>query len=260
MSRAAPVHYIDSHCHLDFPQFDGDRAAVLEQCKTLHVEQLILPGTTVPQWKGLLALTAQHNNLHAALGLHPLLIAEHGEDAVAQLEQALSTHPEVVALGEIGLDFTIDERGRQQALLEAQMEIARQRQLPLLLHVRKAHQQVIELLRTTAHNRGIVHAFSGSYEQAKLYIDQGFLLGFGGVTTRPNAHKLHRMIQQLPLEAIALETDAPDLPPIWAKGERNSPTQIPAITQHIATLRSESVEQIAQQTSRNVTTLLSLEY
>ncbi len=252
--------FIDSHCHLDFSQFDADREQIIEHCKMLGVQQIILPGTTTTQWSSALALGKQHPNLHIAAGLHPLFIKKHPDNAIEQLEQLLDSEADIIAIGEIGLDYYSREVNREQqiTLFQQQLELASRYRRPLLLHVRKAHQPVLNMLHHHPHHGGIIHAFSGSYEQAKLYIDQGFLIGIGGVVTRPNAHKLHRTVQQIPLDAMALETDAPDLSPTWAKGERNSPEQIPAIAAVVATLRTEPLEQVAQQTTANVMRTLAL--
>lgn len=258
MQQTETTGTIDSHCHLDFPQFDHDRNKVLAHCQQLGVNQLILPGTTTTQWPKAIALAAQYPALLPAIGLHPLFIDQHGTEATTQLIEMLTAHPEIIAIGEIGLDYTTPNRTQQLTLFEQQMNIAYTHQLPMLLHVRKAHQPTLETLRSGNHSRGIVHAFSGSYEQARQYIDQGFLLGVGGVVSWKNAHKLHRVVKQVPLDAIALETDAPDLPPAWASGERNSPEQIPRIAATIAQLRGEKVEEVARQTTTNVSTLFSL--
>ncbi len=258
MIPAAPPEYIDSHCHLDHPTFDRDRSELLSHCQIQNIQQLIIPATVASQWGNAIDLGKAYPTLHIALGLHPLFIQQHEDSASTQLSKVLSTTPETVAIGEVGLDYTIDHPHRQLQLLDDQMEIANQFHLPLLLHVRKAHQPMLQCIRRTKHHRGIVHAFSGSYEEARIYLDQGFLIGVGGVVTRPNAHRLHRVVRKIPLESIALESDAPDLPPVWARGERNTPLHIPAIAQHIAQLRNQPLERIANQTTANVRHLLSL--
>ncbi len=258
MPSAQTITYIDSHCHLDFPQFDHDRSEVLARCQVSGVKQLILPGTVVEQWERAISLTATHPALLLAIGLHPCFIDQHSEESLTQLNKNLAAHPEVIAIGEIGLDYTLSNQQQQNSLFEAQVNIACRHQLPVLLHVRKAHQQTLALLQSHLHHQGIVHAFSGSYEEATRYLDQGFLLGIGGVVTRTNAHKLHNVVKRVPLECLALETDAPDLPPAWARGERNSPEQIPKIAAAIAALRNEPVDRIAQQTTENVSALFSL--
>ena len=251
---------IDSHCHLDHPAFDSDRTAIIGVCNKLHIGALILPGVTTTGWRLALTLSHQHPSLYTALGLHPLFSSQHPSDGCQQLEQQLQQHPEVVAVGEIGLDYYPKnyDRALQQQLFSNQLLIAGRYHKPLLLHVRKAHQQVLELLKQQSHYGGIVHAFSGSYEQASEYIDAGFLIGVGGVVTRPNAHKLHRVVQQIPLSSIALETDAPDLPPSWAQGERNSPLHLPQIAQQIADIRGQPTKEVIEQTTHNVQQCLRL--
>ena len=251
---------IDSHCHLDFPDFDNDREKILQRCNTLNIIRLILPGISRPQWQQALNCSNRYSTLSAAIGLHPLFLDKHNKEDLSALDSLLATTPEIVAVGEIGLDYypaDID-RDRQQALFSEQLRIAAQHQRPLLLHVRKAHQDIIRLLRDNENHQGIVHAFSGSLEQALQYIEEGFLIGVGGVATRLNAHKLNRTIKEIPLESIALETDAPDLPPIWAKGERNSPEHLPGIAQAVADLRGESLKVVAEQTTKNVDRIFRL--
>ncbi len=262
MTRASSIGspLIDSHCHLDFPDFDRDREEIVQWCRSHNIHHLILPGVTRSQWERSLHYSRHEPILHPAVGLHPLFLQQHEEGDLAALDALLERAPEIIAVGEIGLDHYLPDvdRSSQRSLFIRQLEIAHRHNRPLLLHVRKAHQEVIEILQKHDHHRGIVHAFSGSLEQAQQYIDMGFLVGVGGVATRPNAHKLHRTVRGIGLESIALESDAPDLPPIWAKGERNSPQHLPAIAHHIADLRGESVEQVALQTTSNVSQLFGL--
>ncbi len=251
---------IDSHCHLDFLAFDNDREEIVHWCRRHNIHHLILPGVTRDQWERALHLSRNQEILYPAVGLHPLFLQQHDERDLIALDTLLGSAPEIVAVGEIGLDYYLPESDRsgQRSLLVQQLEIADRHQRPLLLHVRKAHREVIELLQSHNHHRGIVHAFSGSLEQAREYINMGFLIGVGGVATRPNAHRLHRTVREIGLESIALETDAPDLPPVWAKGERNSPQHLPAIARHIAALRGEPVEQVALQSTSNVRQLFEI--
>ncbi len=253
-------HMIDSHCHLDFSDFDRDRDEIISNCRALNINLIVIPGVSRSQWHEVLQLCSTNSALRPAIGLHPLFLNQHLPDDLNALDTMLSSNRHIVAVGEIGLDYYLaaSDRSRQRKIFIQQLEIAAQHKRPLLLHVRKAHQEVIELLHKHSHYGGIVHAFSGSLEQAQQYIGMGFLVGVGGVVTRPNAAKLHRTVCGIPLQSIALETDAPDLPPVWAKGERNSPEQLPGIAQAIADLRKEPVTVIADETTRNVVKVLSL--
>ncbi len=280
--------FIDSHAHIDFPAFDADRAVLLQHCVELDVETIIVPGVERKYWPRLLHTTQHFSNaetapkLLPALGIHPLFLntdQQSGQELnfqsnlqfnqqadLQELDSLLEKYPEIIAVGEVGLDFfrlKNDEAGqtqklRQTALFTAQIELAEKHQKPLLLHLRNSHETALPILKQQAHHGGIAHAFSGSWEQAKRYIDLGFLIGIGGVVTRPNAKKLRTLTQKLPLDVLALETDAPDLPPVWLNGERNSPEQIPKIAAEIAALRGESVDIISEMTTQNVKRMLNL--
>ena len=250
---------IDSHCHLDFPAFDADRTTVLEQAVAGGVAAIIVPGVEAASWPRLLDLCRHTPCLHPAPGLHPLLTAQHGDDALDRLERLLAEQP-VVAIGEIGLDFYPDgvDRERQIALFEAQLAIARDADLPVLLHVRKAHDEVLKRLRRAGLRGGIAHAFNGSLQQAQQYIELGFLLGFGGAATFPQARRLRHLLCQLPSEALALESDAPDMPPAWLHGARNSPAELPRLCTELAALRGEPAARLAAASSDNVSRLLGI--
>lgn len=244
---------IDSHAHIDHPRFDKDRDELLQECQQQQI-QLINPGVTPSTWEPLLQLSSQQPHLFPALGIHPLYTTQCDDKPLELLQQRLTMRSEVIAVGEVGLDFFPSEinKTQQQRCFEAQIEIAYHTQRPLLLHVRKAHQEVIRMLKQQPHHGGIVHAFSGSYELARQYVDCGFLIGIGGVATRSNANKLHQAIRKLPADTLALETDTPDLPPAWLQGARNTPLQLTAIAEAIAKLRREEVSSLIQQTTNNV--------
>lgn len=249
---------IDSHCHLDFPQFEPDIGEILQQCTEQGVDKIVIPGVIAEGWQKILDLAESSPLLYPAIGVHPLFLDRHTTIDLQTMDHLLSCHPEIIAVGEIGLDHhPVDiDREKQLVLFLEQLKIAKRHQRPLLLHVRKAHEAVLQQLRKEDGHVGIVHAFSGSLEQAREYIELGFLIGVGGVATRPNAKKLHRVIREIPLSSIALETDAPDLPPVWAQGKRNSPLQLPAIAEVVATLREEPLETLAEQSSENVRKVL----
>ena len=255
------MQLVDTHCHLDFPAFDEDRVGVISACKQQGIEQIIIPAVTRSNWANVLELCAQEKGLYPALGLHPVFTEEHQDGDLEELEALLARHREqVVAVGEIGLDFFIDtpDREKQSALFEAQLQLARQADLPVIVHVRKAHDQVLGFLQRAGVRGGTAHAFNGSLQQAKKYIDLGFKLGFGGTLTYAKASKIQALARQLPLESIVLETDAPDMVVASHRGQRNSPLYLVEILQALAAVRSESAQQLAEQTTMNARTIFPL--
>lgn len=257
---------IDSHCHLDFPEFEQDRDSVLAQSYALGVEQLILAATCRQHWERLwqLAERSQQPRLYASLGLHPYFLSQHQPQDIQELRRQLQhkhQHPSLVAIGEIGLDYWLPDLDRdlQMFYLQQQLELAQEFELPVILHVRKAHADMLRLLKQLRlPAAGVVHAYSGSLEQAHEYIKLGFMLGIGGAYTWPQARKLRAMLNQLPLESIVLETDSPDMPPSFAAGKRNQPTNLPQIAAQIAELLEIETSVLAQQTSANCQRLFRL--
>ena len=250
------MHLIDTHAHLDCPEFAHDYPQVLQRSRAMGVERIILPGVLASGWDHLWQLAQRESMLWAAPGLHPLYVAQHQPEHLERLEQKLNTwqhHPKLCALGEIGLDYFSDtDRAAQRYWLEVQLELAKRFNLPILLHVRRAHAHVIALLKSYALPRaGIVHAFSGSFEEAKEYEKLGFKLGLGGAGTWPQAQRMQRVLKRLPLEALVLETDAPDLAPASHPYQRNSPEYLPEICQTLAELRGIQPEQLAEITYLN---------
>jgi TatD DNase family protein len=247
---------VDSHCHLDFPDFDDDRVGILKDCAELGIETIIVPAVTADTWPRLLTACESSTMLHHALGLHPMFMDEHKAEHIPQLHQLISkSNP--VAVGEIGLDFFVEGHDKQAQidLFEQQLTIAKYYDLPVILHIRKAYDHALILLKKHNITKGIVHAFSGSEQQAQLFIKHGFLLGVGGVITYDKATKIRRLFSQLPLNHIVLETDAPDMPLHDSDLNRNSPTQIPRILTALADIRNESTETIANITTANVNSL-----
>jgi len=256
------MEIIDSHCHLDVEDFDADREAVLADCRARGVNRFVVPGITAATWGRLLELCRKYEGLYPALGLHPYYVAEHRQAHIAALEKRLADEPEVVAVGEIGLDFYIDnpDRERQVELFEAQLAIAETASMPVIVHVRKAHNQVLKSLKRTAFTSGgIMHAFNGSLEQAREYIGLGFKLGFGGMITYERSHKLRSLAGELPLESIVMETDAPDMSGDICHGRRNSPQYLPHYLAVLAELRDMPAEEVAQATSANTVAVLRLD-
>jgi len=254
------VQIIDTHCHLDVPEFDADRDRVLSNARRNGVSAIVIPGIHAPGWPGLLELCARHGDLHPALGLHPIYLAQHRDRDLEDLEQRLAQE-RPVAVGEIGLDYLARELDRdyQQRLFEAQLRLARDAHLPVLLHVRKAHDQVLATLKRIRVVGGIAHAFNGSLQQAERYIGLGFRLGFGGMLTYERSTRLRALARQLPLSALVLETDAPDMTVAAHQGERNSPEYLPDCLLALAQVRHEPPERVAAQTTANARELFGLD-
>jgi TatD DNase family protein len=250
------MELIDTHCHIDIEAFDEDRHEVLDSCRKEGITKIVVPGIETETWGRLEKMCGEHTELYPAYGLHPVYIEQHSNDDLALLELQLQKgNP--IAVGEIGLDFFYKKdlsdlnKEHQEQLLEAQLILAQSATLPVILHVRNAHDAVLSVLKRTPVVGGICHAFNGSIEQAHRYIEMGFKLGFGGMLTYEHSHKLHHLVQQLPIESIVLETDAPDMTVSSHHGERNSPEYLPESLAALAQLRDEDAANIAEQTTAN---------
>ncbi|MEW5248517.1 TatD family hydrolase [Microbulbifer sp. 2201CG32-9] len=253
---------IDSHCHFDFDDFTSDRDAVWQRCRAVGVEQLIIPGVEVRQWESLAALVCREPGWHAAVGVHPWWISGL-QQTDAQLQQALCECAEqgrFVAIGECGLDKLIETPfERQLDVLRIHLTVAAELGLPVILHVRKAHSELLRLLKGFRLGRGgVIHAFSGDVELARRYWAMGFRLGIGGTISYPRAAKTRRAVVELPLESLLLESDAPDMPLRGRQGERNSPEYLPVTAGLLAELRGVSAEEVAARTRENTRLLFSL--
>lgn len=253
------MQIIDSHCHLDAPEFDADREAVLERARAAGVSDIVVPAVSAAGWDGLLALCRGHAGLHPALGLHPVYLAEHQAGHLAELDRRLDTE-RPLAVGEIGLDFFVPglDRQRQTELFEAQLALARKHELPVLLHVRKAHDPVLACLRRIGVPGGIAHAFNGSEQQARQYMDLGFKLGYGGMLTFERSRRIRALAAALPEQALVLETDAPDMTVASHHGERNSPEYLPECLAALAEVRGQAAAELAAITSRNLREVLQM--
>ncbi|MCQ3034290.1 TatD family hydrolase [Pseudomonas syringae] len=257
------VTLIDTHTHLDFDDFDADRAAVLDRCRLLGVERMVVLGVYERNWQRIWDLTLENPSLYAAFGLHPVYIDEHQPEHLDQLADwltRLQVHPQLCAVGEMGLDYYVEslDRQRQQQVFEDQLQLAADFNLPALLHVRRSHADVIATLKRFKLKRsGIIHAFAGSREEAREYIKLGFKLGLGGAATWPQALRMHRVIADLPLDCIVLETDSPDMAPAMFPGQRNSPEHLPDICAALAGLMGIAPEQLAKASTRNAKELFA---
>lgn len=253
------MELFDTHCHLDVEEFAADREAVLTRARAAGVSRQVIPAVDAAGWDHLLAFCRGEEGLYPALGLHPIYTDHHRDEDLARLRMLLvSERP--VAIGEIGLDYFIPDAdvAKQQAIFEAQLALAEEFQLPVLLHVRKAHDQVLQTLKGFKLVGGIAHAFSGSLHQAEQYRAFGFRFGFGGMLTYERSTRIRKLAVELPLESIVLETDAPDMSPSAHHGERNSPEYLPQVATVLAELRGLSVEEVAARTTANALQLLDL--
>ncbi len=255
------ITLFDTHCHLDFPQFDNKRKKIVEKAKEAGISGILIPGVKREGWRAIRQITATYSICHTALGLHPMFIEEHENKHLHDLEMALSVGP-IAAIGEIGLDYYKSDSNRslQTHFVSAQVSIARAAELPVVLHVRKAHDEMLKILSLQSFNcGGIVHAFNGSEYQAEKYIDMGFKLGFGGAMTFPRAAKLHRLATNLPLDSIVMETDAPDMPPVSCHLPYNTPLHLFDNFRSLVTLRNEPAAALAKQTTINALSVLNIE-
>ncbi len=238
--------WIDTHCHLDAHEFGAESLAVARRAGELGVGMIVIPAVARANFGVVRDLAAQAPNASYALGIHPIYVPQaHDDDLDALREQVARAldDPRFVAIGEIGLDYFIpmlcepDMRAKQERFFREQLRIARDFGLPVLTHVRRSQDQVLKHVRQVRPAGGIAHAFNGSFQQAQHFIDQGFRLGFGGAMTFTRALQIRRLAAELPLDAIVLETDAPDIAPSWVHPGRNSPEQLPAIGRALADLR-----------------------
>ena len=265
--------WIDTHCHLDAPEFASDLQAVRARARANQVLHCVLPAVAVANFEAVRRLAHEAGDSYA-LGIHPLYVGQAQDSDLAQLDEQLRLHradPQLVAVGEIGLDFFVPElcvsplRERQQYFYLEQLKLARQHDLPVLLHVRRSADLVLKGLRSLAQGKtwfGIAHAFNGSASQASAFIALGLKLGFGGALTYERALQLRRLAATLPLHAMVLETDAPDMPPHWlyqsaqqraagAPQGRNEPGELPRIAAELARLRGITPLELALATTRN---------
>lgn len=250
---------IDSHCHIDFDTFNQDRTEVLAHAASLGIHTLIVPAITSATWQRVKSVCRQHSGLYPCYGLHPYFIDQHTDDDLDKLDAWLANEP-AVALGECGLDFYLKEldQTKQHYFFEAQLALASKHQLPVVIHSRKATEQVIQALKKYPELTGMMHSFSGSYEQARQLTDMGFYISFGGPVTYPAARRLRELVSRLPLESLLIETDAPDQPDFEHQGQRNEPGYIRNVISAIAELKNTSKEQVINTTCTNAKKLFSI--
>lgn len=254
------MELIDTHCHIDITAFSTRFRDLLNTARQRGVKKMILPGVDRQGWDRIMSLSRSEQGLLAAPGLHPMYLAHHLPHHLEELK-ALAEGGGVVAIGEIGLDYHVTglDRAVQQKLFEDQLKIAAAVGLPILLHVRKAHDQVLSTLRRKRFpHGGIVHAYNGSLQQAQCYLKLGFVISICGTITYDRARRIRNMAVQLPPEALVVETDAPDIPLAGHRGAENLPQYLPEVVAVLAALRDENTEITARYTTNNAKRVLRL--
>lgn len=253
------MRLIDSHCHFDAAEFDADRAAAYARATVAGIAAQIVPAVDAAAWAKLKHVCTNHTALYPAYGLHPMYLAEHRPWHLLQLREWIERE-KPVAIGECGLDFFIEnlDPQLQQHYFDAQLRLAREFNLPVIVHARRAVDAVIASIRRVGGLRGVVHSFSGSQEQAAQLHKLGFLLGIGGPITYERANRLRKLVASMPLEQLLLETDSPDQPGSAHRGQRNEPAYLLEVLHVVAQLRGVTLEAIAEATAQNAERLFDL--
>lgn len=254
------MELFDSHSHFDLDAFDTDREAAHARAIDAGVVEQVLPAITAAAWPRLKEVARSYAGLHPSYGLHPMYLAEHRPAHLDELEHWLGRE-RAVAVGECGLDFYVRDLDPdwQRDYFVAQLTLAKQFDLPVIIHARRAVDEVTKHIRATRGVRGVVHSFSGSDQQARRLIDLGFVLSFGGPITYERANRLRSLVASLPLESILIETDSPDQPDSRHRGERNEPSYLPIVLRELARLRGADPAEIAAATTANARRLFGLQ-
>lgn len=250
---------IDSHCHLDFDVFDQDREQVLADARASGVTGFLLPGTQSKRFSRLQSLASSQPDIYYSLGFHPYFLDNSFDYCENSFREILTTHldakcaAKLVAIGEIGLDYVINiSQDLQRDVFNMQLAMAKEFQLPVVLHHRKSHNDLIKLLKEAKFEYGgVVHAFSGSAYEAKSYVDLGIKLGVGGTITYERANKTKQALKNVGLDNLLLETDSPDMPLNGYQGRRNEPSRVVDVAAHLAALYECSVDEVARKTDDN---------
>lgn len=251
---------IDTHAHYDDEQFDPDREELLESMAAGGIDLIVNAGSTVASWDKILKLTEQYPFLYGALGVHPDEVGDLDEEQFQRLEHLLD-NKKIRAVGEIGLDYYWDKEKHeiQKKWFIRQLQLAREKNMPVIIHSREAAADTMEIMKENAAGmKAVIHCYSYSPEMAKEYVRMGYYIGVGGVATFKNARKLKETIEQIPLETIVLETDAPYLAPEPNRGKRNSSLYLPYVARAIAEIKGITEEKVVQQTRKNSKELFGL--
>ncbi|HOC10127.1 MAG TPA: TatD family hydrolase [Thermomonas sp.] len=253
------MRLIDSHCHFDAAEFDADRAAVQARARAAGVTDQIVPAVDAAGWPKLKTICAAQTGLHPAYGLHPMYLDQHQRKHLDELRHWVERETPV-AVGECGLDFFVGglDADTQLFYFDAQLKLAREFDLPVIVHARRAVDAVIAAIHRIGGLRGVIHSFPGSPEQAAQLHQLGFLLGIGGPVTFERANRLRKLVAHIPLEQLLLETDAPDQPGSAHRGQRNEPAHLVAVLDVVAKLRGISQDTLAAATTANAQRLFNL--
>jgi len=250
---------IDSHCHLDFKVFNSDRDQVIERAKQVGVNKIIIPGVMQKTWPDIKLCCESYHQLYPCYGLHPYFIDQHKESDLQSLREYIENN-NPIAIGECGLDFYLKDLDPDKQLFyfEQQLDTALEFELPVVIHARKSTEAVINAIKKRPGLRGMIHSYSGSYEQAIKLIELNFYLSFGGPITYEKSSRLRNVVKSLPLVSLLVETDAPDQPMSNASSRRNEPSFITEVIKHIAHLHSTTEQEVARITSENAKKLFQL--
>ena len=260
--------WIDTHCHLDAPEFSSSLAEIIAAAREKNVQAILLPAVKVADTQHVQSLVSQYSHeipgLVYTLGIHPLYTNQAHESDLKLLEEQISkalSDPRFVGIGEIGLDYFVEglDPHKQEHFFHAQLDLAEQFKLPVVLHLRRSQDAILKALRRRKIPGGIAHAFNGSFQQAEQFIELSFKLGFGGAATYERALQIRRLVKELPLQSIVAETDAPDIPPAWLKAENlifNEPAFLPRIAKELAAIRGVSDSEFASAVWRNAMQVL----
>ncbi len=251
---------IDSHCHIDFSDFDNDRAQVLHRAEKVGIKKIIIPGVIQSTWHKIKSCCEEHTILYPSYGLHPYFIEQHQTQHLDDLKTWINAN-KTIAIGECGLDFFLKNLDieTQTYYFAGQLDMALEFNLPVIIHARKSTEAVIKEIKKRPGLRGMIHSYSGSYEQAMQLIKLGFYLSFGGSVTYEKSTRLRTLVKKLPLDFLLVETDAPDQPVASAKNHRNEPSFIIEVIHHIAELHQTSSENIAHISTNNALQLFNLD-
>lgn len=246
--------YIDTHVHLNSDQYSEDLQVVINRAREAEVSKMVVIGFDTITIKRAIELAEEHPDIYAVVGWHPVDAIDCTEDDLKWIEE-LASHPKVVAIGEMGLDYHWDKSPKdiQQEIFRKQIQLAKRVKLPIVIHNREATEDVVRILREEGAEEvgGIMHCFSGSVETALQCIDLNFMISLGGPVTFKNSKKPKEVAKEIPLEHLLIETDAPYLAPHPYRGKRNEPSYVPLVAEEIARLKDLSVEEVAEKTTQN---------